>query len=295
MILNVSGRTDVVAFYSKWFMNRYQEGFVDVRNPFYPKLVNRIYFDDVDLILFCTKNPKPILEFLNQIKKPILFHVTITPYHKETEPNVLDKKSVISSIKELSKIIGIDHIVVRYDPIFLSSKYHIEYHKKAFEKLCRFLDGYVDCIVISFLDLYKNVKNHKKVLQYREFLEDDYKSLGIYFSKIAKKHHIRVQTCAEKRNLLEYGFEKGECLSHELAFKMTGKMYSYWKARKNKQCGCVQMVDIGSYNSCMHLCKYCYANYNENQVLENMKNHDVTSSLLIGKLNPGDIIKIRKK
>ena len=52
MILNVSGRTDIVAFYSKWFINRYREGYVDVRNPFYPKNVSRIYFDDVDLILF---------------------------------------------------------------------------------------------------------------------------------------------------------------------------------------------------------------------------------------------------
>lgn len=295
MVLNVSGRTDIVAFYSKWFMNRYEEGFVDVRNPFYPKLVNRIYFDDVDLILFCTKNPTPILNFLDQIKQPILFHVTITPYHKEIEPNVPDKKSVISSVRELSKIIGIDHIVVRYDPILVSNKYDIEYHKKAFEKLCRLLDGYVECIVISFLDLYKNVEKNKKVLQYRAFLEDDYKRLGLYFSKTAKNHHIRVQTCAEQRNLLEYGFNHGECLSHKLAFKLTGKTYPNWKARKNKHCKCVQMVDVGSYNSCMHLCKYCYANYNESEILENMKKHDPTSSLLIGSLDASDFIKIRRK
>lgn len=52
MILNVSGRTDIVAFYIE---NRYREVFVDVRNPFNPKLVSRIYFEDVDMILFCTK------------------------------------------------------------------------------------------------------------------------------------------------------------------------------------------------------------------------------------------------
>lgn len=73
MILNVSGRTDIVAFYSKWFIKRYQEGYVDVRNPFYPKLVSRIYFKDVDLIVFCTKNPKPIIPFLKYIKQPIIF------------------------------------------------------------------------------------------------------------------------------------------------------------------------------------------------------------------------------
>lgn len=75
MILNVSGRTDIVAFYSKWFLQRYKEGFVDVRNPFNPKLVSRISFKDVDAILFCTKNPILILDSLKVIQKPILFHV----------------------------------------------------------------------------------------------------------------------------------------------------------------------------------------------------------------------------
>ena len=83
MILNVSGRTDIVAFYSKWFINRYREGFLDVHNPFYPKNVSRIFFKDVDAILFCTKNPIPILSYLKEIDKPILFHVTLTSYKKD--------------------------------------------------------------------------------------------------------------------------------------------------------------------------------------------------------------------
>lgn len=118
MILNVSGRTDIVAFYSKWFMNRYKEGFVDVRNPFNPNSVSRIYFEDVDVILFCTKNPIPILPYLKEITKPILFHVTLTPYKKDIEPNVPDKTTIIEAIKKISDIIGIDHVSIRYDPIF---------------------------------------------------------------------------------------------------------------------------------------------------------------------------------
>ena len=102
MILNVSGRTDVVAFYSDWFMNRYKEGFLDVRNPFNKKLVSRIYFDDVDLILFCTKNPTPIIDKLKYINKPILFQVTLTPYRNDIEPNVSDKKKLLDDIKEFS-------------------------------------------------------------------------------------------------------------------------------------------------------------------------------------------------
>ena len=92
MILNVSGRTDIVAFYTEWFMNRYKDGFVDVRNPFNPKMVSRINFKDVDAIIFCTKNPIPILDHLKEINKPILFHVTLTSYKNDIEKNMISKK-----------------------------------------------------------------------------------------------------------------------------------------------------------------------------------------------------------
>ena len=296
MILNVSGRTDIVAFYTDWFMNRYHEGFVDVRNPFNHKLVSRIDFSDVDAILFCTKNPIPILNKINEINKPIIFHVTLTPYKKDIEPNVPPKGEIVEAIKKLSKIIGKDNLVIRYDPVFISAKYTLDYHIKAFENLCSLLDGYVSKILISFLDDYKNVRKNKKVLNFKELEESEYKAIGENFSASALKHHMIVHTCFEDRNLTEYGFSKDECLSHELAYKLTGKVYKKeWKARKEGKCHCVQMVDIGVYNSCKHFCKYCYANYDEKQVQDNFINHDPNSSLLVGKLNESDIIKKRSK
>ena len=162
--------------------------------------------------------------------------------------------------------------------------------------MCSVLDGYVSKILISFLDDYKNVRKNKKVLNFKELEESDYKAIGENFSISALKHHMIVHTCFEDRNLTEYGFSKDECLSHELAYKLTGKVYKKeWKARKEGKCHCVQMVDIGVYNSCKHFCKYCYANYDEKQVQDNFINHDPNSSLLVGKLNESDIIKKRSK
>ena len=295
MILSVSNRTDIVAFYSEWFMNRYNSGYVYVRNPFNPKLVNRIYFDNVDLIVFCTKNPLPILDKIKFIDKKILFQVTITPYNKDIEPDVISKKEIIKAIKELSDIIGIDNLYIRYDPIFLSNKYDINYHIKAFGKLCSLLNGYTKKIIVSFIDQYKNVKNNMNTLNIREFTEEDYKLIGENFSKIAKENNMIVQTCFENRNLCEYGFTKGECLSHELAYKITGKSYKNWTARKERLCNCVEMVDIGVYNSCKHFCKYCYANYDEKKVINNYSNHNPNSSLLVGNIESDDIIKERFK
>lgn len=295
MILNVSGRTDIVAFYTEWFMNRINNGYVDVRNPFNKHLISRIFFEDVDAILFCTKNPLPIIKHLKDINKPIIFQVTLTPYKKNIEPNVPDKSEVIKGIKEISKIIGIDNIYIRYDPIFLSDEYSLEYHKLAFSKLTSLLDGYVKHIIVSFIDDYKNVRKNMPVLKYREFTPTDYAFIGKNFSEIAHSHNMTVQTCFEEETLVEYGFIKGECLSNEMAYKLTGKKYPRWKARKEGKCECVQMVDIGDYNCCKHFCKYCYANYDEKCVLENYNEHDDTSSLLIGKINEDDIIKRRTK
>ncbi len=245
MILNISGRTDIVAFYSDWLMNRLKEGYVDVRNPFNPKMVSRIMMEDVDLLFFCTKNPIPILDKLKDIKKKVYFHVTLTPYKKDIEPGLPPKKGIIEAIKQLSKEIGKENLVIRYDPILINDEYTIDYHLKAFAKLCSLLDGYTYKILISFIDNYKNVRNNYKILKYRALTENDYKKIGESFSKSAKEHNILVHTCAEEHSLTEYGFIKDECMSKELALKLTGKKYKKWNARKNIPCNCIEMGYIG--------------------------------------------------
>ena len=295
MILFASGRTDIPAFYSNWFINRVKAGFVDVRNPFNQKLVSRINFSDVDLIMFCSKNPLPMIDKLDILKVPVLFHVTITPYGKDVEPNIPDKRLIIEGIKKLSLKLGADNVVLRYDPIFLSDKYNVDYHIRAFDKLCKRLKGYVNKIIVSFMDEYKNVRSNKNILKYKAFTREDYKKIGEVFSKSAMDNGMSVQTCFEDNDLTEYGFVKGECLSHELAYILTGKKFKSSNVRKEKKCECVQMVDIGEYNSCMHMCKYCYANYDEKAVSSNFERHDDNSSLLIGSLQSDDVIKVRKK
>ena len=293
MILNVSGRTDIVAFYTPWFMNRYKEGYLDVRNPFNSKLVSRINFSNVDLILFCTKNPLPIIDRIKEIDKPIIFYVTLTPYKKDIEPYVIDKRLVIEGIKRLSGILGSDNVVVRYDPIFLSDSYTLMYHIRAFDKMCKLLKGYVKKVVVSFLDDYKNVRYNMRYLRLRAFTEEDYKQIGLNFSRSALENGMSVQTCFEERNLVNYGFTRGECLSLSLAEKITGKKPKKWKARGKKGCNCAEMVDVGVYNTCKHFCKYCYANYDEKMVNDNTLRHDVNSSLLIGRIDIDDVIKPR--
>ena len=145
------------------------------------------------------------------------------------------------------------------------------------------------------MDEYKNVRSNKNILKYRACTREDYKKIGEAFSKSAHDNGMSVQTCFEDEDLTQYGFVKGECLSHELAYILTGKKFKSSNVRKEKKCECVQMVDIGDYNSCMHMCKYCYDNYYEKVVSSNFERHDDNSSLLIGTIQSDDVIKVRKK
>lgn len=296
MILNVSSRCDIPAFFSEWFINRLKEGYVDVRNPFYPKKVSRIILnkENIDCIVFCTKNPAPMFKYLNYLKKyKYIFFVTITPYTK-IEPNVSSKRRILTSIIELSRAIGSKRVIARYDPIILTRNYTIDFHEKAFSAICKILKGYVDTIIISFVDIKKNTFNNMKYLRLKKITDEDVYKIARIFGKIAKDNGISIQTCAEKYDLSEFGFSNEPCISSKLINSITCLSRTYRHGKQRENCKCIQTVDIGSYNCCSHFCKYCYANYDEKSVIKNINNHDKNSSMLIGHVTEKDIISIKK-
>lgn len=289
MILNVSGRCDIIAFYSDWFFNRLKEGFFDVRNPFNPRLVSRIYKEDIDMYVFCTKNPIPSLDYISSIDKPILYMVTITGYKEDIEPGVKHKDKIVEAVKKLADIIGPENVYLRYDPILLNDKYTIYYHEKALDKLMNELKNSISKVIFSFMDNYKNTKENENILKAHEPKEDELIYLQKVFTNLEEKYKIPIEACSEDK-YLSYGFKRGICVSQKLAFEKTGKVFPLWKER---DCLCARIVDIGVYNTCMHYCKYCYANFNEKSIKENVLLHDKNSSLLIGNLKDDDIIKRR--
>ena len=163
MIIQTGMRTDIPAFYAKWFFNRIEEGFVCVRNPYNPIQVTKYSLSPevVDLIAFCTKNPAPMIPSLDRLKPyGQYWFVTITPYGKDIEPNVPDKENVIESFQRLSGVVGVESVGWRYDPIFLDEKHPMEWHITEFDKMAHALCGYTRTCVISFLDLYQKVKRN---------------------------------------------------------------------------------------------------------------------------------------
>lgn len=292
MILNTGNRTDIPAFYSEWLLNRIKEGFVYVRNPFYREQVTKYSMDPkvVDCLAFCTKNPHPMIPHLKELDKYKQFwFVTITPYGKDIEPNVPDKKQVISDFKELSKHLGKNAVQVRYDPIIINDKFDVNMHIRCFEKLMSELKGYTEDCTISFLDLYEKVKRNAKDL--RPPNEEEQHRLAKAFAEIGKKNNITIRGCCERDFLKDYGIDITGCMSKEIVEKAIGnKLNAPKNGSKREGCNCLMGNDIGAYNTCMHLCRYCYANYNEELVKENVKKHNPESPFLIGDLEPDDKI-----
>ncbi len=292
MIINTGCRTDIPAFYAKWLMNRIREGYVLVRNPYNPNQVTKYNLSPevVDCLAFCTKNPEPILTYLDELDmyKQYWF-VTITPYGKDIESNVPDKKKVMESFKKLSNHIGVDSIGWRYDPIFIGNVFDVNKHIKYFEKMAKELKGYTHNCTVSFLDVYEKVKRNAPNIN--PPTKEEQIEMAKAFSKIGKENNMVIHACCEKTYLSQYGLQCNGCMSQEIVEKAINNTLQPPK-RKNlrQECNCLMGNDIGAYNTCGHLCKYCYANANKQFVIENMKKHDDNSPFLIGRSEPGDKI-----
>ena len=157
MILNTGSRTDIPAYYSDWFYNRIKAGYVLVRNPYYPSQITKYLLspDVIDVMVFCTKNPFPMLGRLSLLSTfDTFWFVTITPYGAEIEPHVPPREQVIASFRQLSAEVGSRRMSWRYDPVLITEQYSIQYHIEQFQKMAEALSGYTEQCVISFIDLY---------------------------------------------------------------------------------------------------------------------------------------------
>jgi len=224
----------------------------------------------------------------------LFWQVSLTPYGKEIEPNVPAKADVADAIVELGKILGPEKVGWRYDPIFISEKYTVEYHLKAFENIAKRLCGYTKTAVISFIDLYPKVQ--RDFPQAKEVSKEDRITLGKAFVEITRKYGMILKPCAEGQELAAFGADCSGCQTIEVLENALGKKLKVPKMNPGrKECTCFMNCDIGAYSSCGHLCRYCYANTSPEKVLENMKKHNPNSPLLIGELNEDDKVSYKEQ
>ncbi len=299
MILSVSRRTDIPAFFPRWFMRRLREGYVLVRNPMNYHQVSKIGLSPewIDCIVFWTKNAQPIVPYLKEIGSiyPFYFQYTLNAYEWDIEEKIPSLKNRIATFQALSDTIGKERLVWRYDPILLSPKYTVDWHIKSFEKLAQDLSSYVESCVFSFLDMYLKIEKKLQACQARECTEEEMRRIAKAFAEIGKRLHLQLRTCAESIDLETYGIQHCKCVDPELIRRLTGYEIRASKDKNQRmECGCIESVDVGQYNTCRNNCRYCYANFSPHSVATFTSKHNEKSPLLVGELLPEDKITVRK-
>lgn len=299
MILSVSRRTDVPNYYSDWFINRLKEGFLYVRNPMNIHQISRINLSPevVDCIVFWTKNPANMLGKLEYLQDyAYYFQFTLTGYGRDMEPNLPEKrKELIPAFQKLSEKIGKEKVIWRYDPILLSDKYTADYHLKAFEEIAGNLAGYTEKAVISFVDLYEKTWRNTRGLGIRLATEKEMMGLAAEMAQIASKYNLEIESCAEQWDFQKVGIQRGSCIDKKLIERIVGCRLTGQKDKnQRKECGCFESVEVGAYNTCLNGCRYCYANFSDEKVKENIKLYRQDAPLLCGNIGPDDKITDRK-
>lgn len=293
MILNTGGRSDTVQYYTDWLLRRFEEGYVLSRNPLFPNKVNRyeLTSDKVDCVVFCSKNYKPILPRLHEITKRFhtYFHYTITAYGKDIEPGVPSIDESMETLIQLSKQVGKQRVAWRYDPVLLTKDYTIERHLQTFERMAKILAPYIDRCIFSFVEMYKKLEVNMPELI--PLTAQDIETLVEGLGSIAGKYGIYIQTCGTNGDFTRWGIHSSGCMTLDILGSANGIVFKNLKHKGTRQgCHCIESRDIGAYDTCLNGCKYCYANKNPHKAFENYKLHDPMSPLLLGNLNPDDIV-----
>lgn len=299
MILSVSRRTDIPSYYSEWFLERLKEGYVYTRNPMNPKQVSKLELspEQVDCIVFWTKNPEPMLARLEELAAyPFYVQFTLTSYGRDIEANVPHKKEIMIPVfQRLSQKIGSKRVIWRYDPILFTKRYTPEYHVKAFRQMAAALNGYTKKCVISFVDTYAKNKKRMQALGVYELPKEELEAFATELCDIARENDMVMASCAEIVDLARCGIEQNACIDKNLIEEIIGcKLKGAKDKNQRNECGCMESIDIGTYHTCENGCVYCYANHSEEQVKKNLEQYDVHSPLLCGKIGEDDKVTVRK-
>lgn len=304
MIISASRRTDIPAFYADWFMGRVREGFFYRVNPFNSRQVSgfSLKAEDVDAVCFWTKNPRPLMKHLDELDGRGLnyyFQFTLNPYEVVFEPNLPPIAERLACFRELAGRIGAQRVIWRYDPVILSSVTPLSWHLEQAGWIAGQLKGATRRLVFSFCDFYGqgegrlNRALRDSAIRLEDITAPEHRvtleGVARGFRDIADRHGMMIFSCAEQIDLSALGIQHGACIDGALIWRLFGRPAAAKKDKNQREsCGCVESVDLGSYNSCHFGCVYCYANFSPEQIQGNSLRHDRDSPSLLGSC-PGEI------
>lgn len=271
IIISASRRTDLPAFFSRWFIQRIREGYCTVANPFNPNQVSRVSLlpGDVDVIVFWTKDPRPLIPYLAEIDERgyrYYFQFTLNGYGEVWEPQAPPLEVAIAAFRELDRIVGPERVIWRYDPIVISNVTDEEYHIQRFAWIAAQLAASTARVVVSVVDDYRQtVSQFKRLARQGIEVKTGISTPGLAnllreLVRIAFQHGLEIKSCGEGLDWVPYGVLPGGCIDADYIRRVFGLDLHLPKDKGQRpECGCVQSKDIGAYGTCRHGCVYCYA------------------------------------
>ncbi|MDR2856073.1 MAG: DUF1848 domain-containing protein [Methanomicrobiales archaeon] len=280
-IISASRATDIPAFYMDWFFERWKKGYVLWNSPYNSAFTQKVWFDKVHAAIFWTKDPCTLYRHIPELNRcPFLYYVQITlnDYEQEIEPGLPALRDRVIGFQKISQKLGAHRVIWRYDPLLLSDSISLFTLCSRVERLTKSLSPYTEKLILSFIQIerYKGVKAllatslHKGV---REFSSDEKYRFILFLDKIEKKYQIKTHICCEEKDPFVYSYvSPGNCIDRDLLLQLITEQneenteFSAFlhHAKKDpgqrKKCSCIHAKDIGQYSSCLHFCKYCYAN-----------------------------------
>lgn len=321
IIISASRSTDIPAFYADWFFHRLKVGYSAWRNPFNNKL-SYISYQDTRFIVFWSKNPRPLLAYLDYLKENNIgcyIQYTLNDYEQEgLECGVPPLAERIDTFKQLVNTLGKGRVIWRFDPLLLTDTITIDTLLAKIEYIGNELLNYTEKLVFSYADIlgYRKVQanlenNH---IPYKDWTEPQMLEFAERLAHLNKKWGYTLGTCAEKVNLEPFGIIHNRCIDDTLMIRFAHNdnvLMDFLKVKKmpmpttdifgntstlpqdaiilpnntyatrsdnrdkgqRQFCGCIISKDIGEYNTCPHLCEYCYANTSKEIAIKNWKEH----------------------
>jgi len=304
LIVSASRSTDIPAYYFPWLLRRLQRGYVRWINPFNRRSVI-VSFANARLFVFWTKNPAPMLERLDEFDRLRLgYYVqcTVNDYQAEgLEPRVPPLERRIDSVRRLADRLGPDRVVWRHDPMLLTDQLDVAALLERAARIGESLRGYTRRLTFSFVEIHNRPKVQRSLARHapgvRELTMDERSELTRGLLSLNEGWGYDLRSCAVVPDLTGLGVLPAKCVDDDLMARLypddrelmtflgrggdeqtslfgasaDGRKKKNLKDRGQREaCGCVVSKDIGQYDTCAHLCRYCYANQSEATVLRNL-------------------------
>ena len=293
MIVSASRRTDIPAFHGEWFMNRVRSGYALVRSPGRPNIVDRVPLDagSVDMIVFSSKDPGPMMDSFAELRDmgyATSFQITVNPYGRDLEPRVPPWEEVAEDVRALSRLVGPDRVVWRYDPVVSTERYDAGFHREAFSAIASELRGSVLRCSFSFLSGYGKLAEHMASGRLGKPSEVEREAFVRTASSIAHENGMRLTCCSGSEGICA-GVEPCGCIDPD-SMRRWGIPYRMPRSPVRPGCGCVAVADVGMYDTCLHDCIYCYAN-SADRMRRASRRFDPEAEMLSGHLREGDEVR----